>query len=324
MALFLVLWVMALLTVIAGEFCYSIRTEVDITRNFKEETRAYYIARAGLYWMIGELVTNESLPRPRGTPDGGDVPEDLRWRLTYDMPAVSFGEGRFEVRKENESGKVNLNRAGRSLLKMMLDNFEVDDEDKAVIVDSIMDWRDKNELHHPNGAENDYYRSLAEPYSCKNDDFTTVEELLLVRGVTPRIFYGGLREMVSVYQDAEKSPSSAQKRKAMVDYNRININAASARMLHSLPGMTPETVESVLHFRKKKDFRSRTEIYDIVGPDIYKAISTFITMKPSPYYTIYATGMLDESPARQGVRAVVRIDRKLDKGYDIIQWVDRL
>ncbi len=69
-ALFLVLWVMALLTVIAGEFCYAIRTEANITRNFKEETQAYYIAVSGLFWAIGKLVVNEFVPREVKTPDG--------------------------------------------------------------------------------------------------------------------------------------------------------------------------------------------------------------------------------------------------------------
>ena len=36
-ALFMVLWVLTLLSVIAGEFCYSMQTEVRITRNFKEK-----------------------------------------------------------------------------------------------------------------------------------------------------------------------------------------------------------------------------------------------------------------------------------------------
>ena len=37
-ALFLVLWVLTLLSVIAGEFCFAMRTEVNMTRNFKEQT----------------------------------------------------------------------------------------------------------------------------------------------------------------------------------------------------------------------------------------------------------------------------------------------
>ncbi len=64
-ALFLVLWVLTLLSVIVGEFCYSMRTEVNITRNFKDQTEAYYIALAGLNRAIGELIRNTVIPPKR-------------------------------------------------------------------------------------------------------------------------------------------------------------------------------------------------------------------------------------------------------------------
>lgn len=323
-ALYLVLWVMALLTVIAGEFCHAIRTEVNITRNFKEETQTYYIATAGVFRTIGELVVNEFVPRPAKAADDEDAAEDFRWRTSADAPAVPFGSGQFKVKKENESGKVNLNRAGRPLLRMMLNGFELEDEDKNIIVDSIMDWRDKDGLHKANGAENEYYLSLAEPYKCKNGDFTTVEELLLVRGITPGIFYGGLKEMVSVYQDREIPAQSGSRRKTEVDFDRININAAPLQMLRSLPNMTGDMALEIAAYREEKDFRSLSDLFTLVGLDIYTSISPYITLKTSPYYTIKSTGMLEESRTRQGVRAVVKIDRTLKKGYKIIQWIDGL
>ena len=53
-----------------------------------------------------------------------------------------------------------------------------------------MDWRDPDDFYRLNGAENDYYHSLSEPYECKNGDLDTIEELLLVRGVTTELYYG--------------------------------------------------------------------------------------------------------------------------------------
>ena len=329
-ALFLVLWVMALLTVIAGEFCYAMRTEVNITRNFKEETQTYYIAVSGLFWAIGELVVNEFVPRTVKAPAAEEEPEDIRWRINTDIPAIPFGEGQFKVEKENESGKVNLNRAGASLLKMMLNSFELEDTDKNIIVDSIMDWRDKGNFHRVNGAKDDYYLSLPQPYKCKNGDFTSIEELLLVRGVTPEIFYDGLKDMVTVYQDKETVTVTvtASGRYNQIweesDFNRININAASPRMLRALPRMTEDMVQAIMKYREKKDFRSLSDLALMVGSDIYAGISPYITLRLSPYYTIKSVGMVKDSQTRQGVQAVVKIDRKLKKGYAVIQWIDCL
>ena len=198
--LFLVLWVLMLLSVIAGEFCRTMRTEVNVTRNFKEGTQAYYIAVAGLNRAIAEIIRNDVVPVKAESAESEEE-EAIKWRINTDIPAVPFGQGQFEVKIENESGKININKAQRGLLKMMLDGFDLEESDKDVIVDSILDWRDKDDLHRLNGAEGDYYLSLPEPYKCKNGDFDLVEELLLVKGVTPEIFYGGLRDMTTVYQD---------------------------------------------------------------------------------------------------------------------------
>jgi len=322
-ALFLVLWVMALLTVIAGEFCYAMRTEANITRNFKEETQTYYIAVSGLYWAIGEVVVNEFVPRKAPVLADKEEQEDIRWRINTDIPAVPFGEGQFKVERENESGKVNLNRAGAPLLKMMLNTFELEEADKNIIVDSIMDWRDKDNLRRLNGAEDEYYLALPEPYKCRNGDFTSIEELLLVRGVTPRIFHGGLKDMVAVYQDEESELD--KQRRSEVDFNRININAASPRMLRSLPRMTEDIFQAIMKYREKKDFRSMSDLHLVVGAEAYAAISPYITLSLSPYYTIKSTGTLKEGRTRQGVQAVVKIDRRtLKKGYEVIQWIDGL
>ncbi len=321
-ALFLVLWVMALLTIIAGEFCYAIRTEANITRNFKEETQTYYIAVTGLYWAIGELVVNEYVPLKVKAPGGGSEQEDIRWRINTDIPAIPFGDGQFKAEIENQSGKVNLNMANETLLKMMLSNFEIDDTNKNIIVDSIMDWRDKDNLHRLNGAEDDYYLSLPQPYKCKNGDFTSIEELLLVRGVTPEIFYGGLQDMVTVYQD--KKAERDNRKIGEFDFNKININAASPRMLRALPRMTEDVVQAIMKYREIKDFRLLIDLNLVVGSDIYAGISPYITLIRFPYYTIKSVGMLKESKTRQGVQAVVKIDRSLKKGYEVIQWIDGL
>jgi general secretion pathway protein K len=245
-------------------------------------------------------------------------------RINTDIPPVPFGVGQFKVDIENESGKVNLNRAGEPLLRILLNTFALDDAVKNIIVDSIMDWRDKDNFHRANGAEDEYYQSLAEPYKCKNGDFTAIEELLLVRGVTPAIFYGGLKDMISVYQKTETQTRPGSPRKAEVDFTRININAAAPQLLRSLPFMTEDFVREIMKYREKKDLRSLAELMPVVGSEIYTAISPYITLNMSPYYTIKASGILPESRTRQGVQAVVKIDRALTKGYEVIQWIDNL
>lgn len=326
-ALLVVLWVLMLLSVIVGEFCSNARTEVNIARNLKENTQAYYIARAGINRGIAEIEAKGHMARnPPLTQDAG-VQKGIERKVNLEMPAIAFGEGQFQVTIWNESGKVNINRAGNLLLKMMLNGFNLDDQQKETIVDSIVDWRDKDDFVRPNGAENDYYFSLPKPYKCKNGDFESIDELLLVRGVTPEIFYGGLRDMVTVYPLQDTSGGSEQhmgpsKKEFIFNFNAININAAPYQMILSLPKMTDELTKTIMEYRSRQEFKSLNEISSIVGPEVYAAIVTYITLESLPFYTLKSRGMVEGTQVKHVVQALVEIERRLRGGYRIISWSD--
>jgi len=99
---------------------------------------------------------------------------------------------------EDESTRLNMNilltadklipDGGRTLL-MALPGMELL-EDPESIADAIMDWIDEDDEPREYGAEFDYYQTLQPPYAPKNGPLETVEELLLVRGMTPELLFG--------------------------------------------------------------------------------------------------------------------------------------
>ncbi len=58
------------------------------------------------------------------------------------------------------------------------------------IADSILNWCDPTGTVRPLGADSDYYNGLSPPYSPRNGTPASIEELLLVQGVTPELLYG--------------------------------------------------------------------------------------------------------------------------------------
>lgn len=58
------------------------------------------------------------------------------------------------------------------------------------IADAILDWLDADDELRPFGAESADYQTLNTPYSAANGPLQSVEELLLVRGVTPQLLFG--------------------------------------------------------------------------------------------------------------------------------------
>ena len=71
------------------------------------------------------------------------------------------------------------------------------------VANSILDWLDPDDTPRSDGAEDDYYSSLPNPYHCKNGPLDSLEELLLVKGVTPHMLYGNDRNRNGVLDPDE-------------------------------------------------------------------------------------------------------------------------
>jgi len=59
-----------------------------------------------------------------------------------------------------------------------------------MIADAILDWIDTDDEQREVGAERDYYSSQDPPYLPRNGPLGSIEELLMVRGVTPALLFG--------------------------------------------------------------------------------------------------------------------------------------
>jgi hypothetical protein len=209
-ALLLAVWLLALLAVVVGEFVFSTRVRASAERNKRDDLRGWVLAIAGYRAALAALddrIAGLSLAQ-----DGSLL---LHYRGEAEgTPAagtdVALGDGSYSWRIMSEDGLVDINGIQqRSVLVNLLKQCGVGPgADRDTIIDSILDWRDANREHRINGAEEDYYRGLDPPYSCKDGSLDVLEELLLVRGVTPEIFYGkveqgttvpGLRDLLSVH-----------------------------------------------------------------------------------------------------------------------------
>ena len=336
-ALYLVLWILLILTVIVGQFCYGIRVETKITSNFKESTQAYYIAHAGFISAVDFLMESKGSPwkikKVGDNKPETDQEDKSTWRINSTPYRDEFGSGSYEVYIDNESGKININKANAALLKIMLASFEISDDQKNVIVDSILDWRDKDTRHRLHGAEYDYYKSMNKPYVCRDGDFQTVDELLFVRGVTEEMYYGGLKDIVTVsyINPLEGLPDWKIREfrdKGIInigyDYSKININAATPAVLSSLPGMTKRAIDAIMSYRRNYDFNRMGELRGVVGDSVYDVVFRFLTLDSIPIYRIYAYGEVGKDGLKEGIEALVRISDGPNKSYKIYEWTDRI
>ncbi len=244
-ALMMVLWVMVFLTVIVSEFAHSMRVEVNITRNFKEEAEALSLSEAGLNLAFAEILRD--LDYTASDEEGSVifVKKEIEKEQIEDKPVrkgIKLGSGSLNYSIIDEDSKININNASRDTIIKLLELSGVEaGEMRDTIADSIEDWRDDDSLHRLNGAEEDYYMSLSSPYHCKNGNFDTVEELLMVKGMTTEIFYGNM-EIASASPRNDNEESENEKYAGIYQYltvlgtGTINLNTAPELLLRVVKG----------------------------------------------------------------------------------------
>ena len=93
----------------------------------------------------------------------------------------------------NESTRLNINAlpTGKHQRKLARIRLMALPAMTPHIADALLDWMDSDDDPSEFGAESSYYTTLARPYRPRQNRFTSIDELLLVRGVTPELLYGG-------------------------------------------------------------------------------------------------------------------------------------
>ncbi|UCG70171.1 MAG: general secretion pathway protein GspK [Thermoplasmata archaeon] len=193
----MILWVLILLDIIVLQFAVSMRTEVEITRNFRDRIEAYYLARAATELARFELMYVASVTKNPPVADSKGMIDFRAGKEERDsnpqwMREVALGRGAFSIMYHVKEDKYDLNhlasRGGEKDLEDVLVacGFEPETAELSIIKQSIIDWADKNhENSHPDSAEDDWYKDNWQGYECKDDRFYSVEELALIKGLRP-------------------------------------------------------------------------------------------------------------------------------------------
>jgi general secretion pathway protein K len=311
------LWILTALTIIALSFSRETFVELAAARNARDLSDAYFIARAGITDTAYQIVKRQFQPAVRQL-KLDDTPQPIDLGKVTGM----FGDGAYEIDIQDESGKINLNKVTEEHLRRLLEVLEIPKPDLDVIADSILDWRDADSGHRINGAEDDYYQSLNPPYKAKNGAFDTVEELLLVRGVTSDYFYG---------HSEKNSDGSVAFRYGLSRYltvygssTRINVNFASLQVLNSIPGMTPELAQAIFKRRTTKPFADMGELNKELPGSLSAITIPYLTTEPTSIYALTASGHREVSKVRRLIRAVIALDPQESLRFRVLYWNENI
>lgn len=250
--LIVALWMIAILTLLSVSVGQHVRQKISLADRIDRRNLLCGISETGIYRTLYKIRQKKEAA------EGYHALNDIYTNGKKDFSNIQIGEGAFTISYssqdakglapqihfgvEDEEGKININVLdGKTLAKFFQVIGGIEQDLAEEISYAVVDWRDSDDsLSHPKyGAEDDYYEDLDMPYESKDHPFESIEELLLVRGMTPELFER-LKPFVTIY-----------------GMGVININTAPREVLMGL-GMEESLVEKIISYRAGPDSEEGT------------------------------------------------------------------
>ncbi len=199
----------------------------------------------------GKLNLNALLQDPMGAysvdADGNMMGQELG------MPAMRDERGGLPGTESDDGLMLVENDLLVETLRMLFELRGADEE----AVDAILDWIDPDEDSRPDGAESEYYQRLEIPFSAKNAPLDSVEELLLIKGMTPELFFGD--------PDKGQVPLTELLTVSGSPRGQINPNTAGVELLQALGEALgqPQLAEVIVEEREYTPLSSDDQIQQL-------------------------------------------------------------
>jgi type II secretory pathway component PulK len=275
-ALLAVLWMTVILTFVGMALAANVRSEVESARLLAESEQGYFLARAGIEAALLRMTI------PPADPVQAQEENDFR---QYDF---QFSTGTARVEYRPASAMYNVNRATPAMLGALFMQLGLSDTAARALVDQLNDYR------HPN-------------HQKEARDLESLDELRMLPGVTPELFYGSftagrrrppLYEVLGVYGSGDS----------------VNVNYAHVDLLAVLPGMTQSLAEQLVAMRPIHQLDPRR-------------MPPSTSLVDSQEFSLIAHGRALVAPQQSSdiervIRAVYVRDEKADLGARLIEWHD--
>jgi general secretion pathway protein K len=303
----------AALSAIAFSIATSVRGEVERTSTALDGVRAYYLASGAIDRALLYMQWSAQFPSPEAAPR-----YYARWMTALPL-RFPTGEALVEIIPENS--KLNINTAPEEELFRLLLALGADPDRAREISLAIVDWRT---LPQQAGMSlfDQLYLSQAPSFRSRHASFEEIEELLLMKGMTPELFHGaygrdpqgrlvargGLKDCVSVYSAG----------------GQIDVNAAQPAVLEAI-GLDPGMISSIVQARAQQPFRGQEQMTALGrgGPGTGR-----LGIGGNSLFTLRSTARLllpggKLSDLRRTVAATVKIGgASADPPYTVLRWQD--
>jgi general secretion pathway protein K len=303
-ALLTVLWLCAALSAIGLAVASNVRGETERASTNVDDTKSWFIARGAVERAALHILWGQDYYR-------------------FGTPAIdlAFPGAQVHVDVIPETSKMALNMVPEEQLLRLLTALGVPEGNATEITAAVADWRTPADLLKASPFDA-FYLAQSPSFLPRHASFTENEELLLVKGITPELYYGtsldgsrsGLRDCISVYGSS----------------GAFDINTVRFETLEAI-GMAPEDAAALVKSRDQHpvtDFNEMERIQKSLGQP-----GARLRIGGQVIYTLRATAQLRRpdgklSDLRRTVAALVRINFPGNRkgkvpGFEVIRWYDR-
>jgi len=312
--LIVVLWVVGILSLMVAAFAFDAHIEARLTSYYRKRKKAEYLALSGL--EVAKLLMTKSAGMKGSSVDEED--EDDPWfesarRLKQGLGIrgleETLGDGTIRLDIVPEPARRNINNLDmkknksesdlESNLERILEVGGIAEELWPDYVDPFIDWIDTDDESRDEPAETeDYYSALDSPYKAKNGPLDTVGELLLVKNFDRTVLFGGVIDTGFEGEEPIRVSGIADLLTVYGD-GRVNVNAASQRVLMTLPGVDELVAGAIIEEREgwldeageteDTHFKDVSDLFSRI-PELSRAASEKYITTDSATYRITSVG----------------------------------
>jgi len=298
-----VLWLTAALSAIGLAVANNVRGETERASTNVDDTKAYFIARGAIERAALHMQWGKDF-------------------FQYGAPAMDLPFPAAQVRVEiiPETSKLGLNEAPPEDLLRLLIALGVPEDRAGGITAAIVDWRTPVTPLHSSPFDA-FYLAQSPSFLPRHSSFLENEELLLVNGIAPDLYYGtsldnsraGLRDCVSVFGSGA-----------------VDITTARAETLMAV-GLSPADAATIVQSRTQHPVLESNELAEIqksLGP-----AGARLRLGGQTMYTLRAIARLRQpdgklSDLRRTVAALVKFHypgnrQRKSPGFEVVRWYDR-
>jgi len=194
----LVLIITTILISITADFIVTSQISINYMRKFDNRLKAGMLAKSGV--KLGEYMLEADkkglaaqMITGKETDKNIDSYDDL-WAVDY--PGIPIDDGTLKIKISDENSKINISAFANEFTEKtkyyyMAQIFFLNMGLTMDFADIMHDWVDIDDTPMPYGAEtSDYYLTLNPSYSAKNGAMDSIDEMLMLKDMTPEIYYG--------------------------------------------------------------------------------------------------------------------------------------